>query len=159
MLWRQLALICTAWVSAGCAQIIGIEDLPEDISDTDMYSDHSAGYPMFEYEGDYPSKTPCRDRFERVQSATGTYQGYTITLSHYYHDDCGSYARIDDAPEGCAAFLDRSTDDGATWAWVSELVEPDLDFAYTKMGNNLEGRVSRGALVCDRQVIVRTGWW
>lgn len=29
MIWRQLALVCTAWVSAGCAQILGIEDLPE----------------------------------------------------------------------------------------------------------------------------------
>ncbi len=163
MVWRQLALICTAWVSAGgCAQIIGIEDLPEqdaDIPDPGMYSDHGPGYPMFEYEGSYPNTTPCRDRFQLAQVTTGTYQDYEITLKYFYHDDCGSFARIDDAPENCAVMLDRSTDGGVSWAWVREFVEPGLDFAYTKMGNNLEGRFSRGALVCDGLVIVRTDWW
>lgn len=162
MLWRRLALICAAWVSAGCAEIIGIEDLPEqdaDMPDPGMYSDHGPGYPMFEYEGVYPSSTPCRDRFQLQQSTTGTYEGHAITLKYYYHDDCGSFARIDGAPESCAAILDRSTDDGASWTWVRELVEPGIDFAYTRMGNNLEGRVSRAALACDGQVIVRTEWF
>jgi hypothetical protein len=162
MIWRQLALICTAWVSAGCAQIIGIEDLPEQdasVPETDMYSDHGPGYPMFPYEGVYPDDTPCRDRFQLEQVTTGTYQGHTITLKYFYDDDCGSFARIDDAPGSCAVILDRSTDDGMSWAWVRELVEPRLHFAYTKMGNNLEGRISRGALVCDGLVIVRTDWW
>lgn len=162
MIWRQLALICAAWVWAGCAQVIGIEDLPD--QDTDppepgMYSDHGPGYPMFAYEGMYPDRTPCRGQFELVQSTSGTYQDHVIALKYYYHDDCGSFARIEDAPETCAVILDRSTDGGASWTWIRELVEPGLDFAYTMMGNNLEGRTSRGALVCDGKVIVRTGWW
>lgn len=162
MVWRQLGFICAAWVSTGCAQLLGIEDLPEQdagMSDTDMYSDHGPGYPMFEYEGRYPERTPCSDQFELVQSTAGTHYGHEIALQYYYHDDCGSFARIENAPEGCAVILDRSTDGGMSWTWVRELIKPGFDYACTKMGNNLEGRVSRGALACDGQVIVRTDWW
>jgi hypothetical protein len=162
MIWRPLALTCAAWVFAGCAEIIGIEDLPDpdtNSPETGMYSDHGPGYPMFEYEGLYPSSTPCRGEFQLQQRTTGTYQDREIALEYFYHDDCGSFARIEDAPEDCVVILDRSTDAGVSWAWVRERVEPGLDFAYTMMGNNLEGRVSRGALVCNGLVIVRTDWW
>lgn len=161
MVWRQLVFIGAAWVSAGCAQILGIEDLPEQdagIPDTGMYSDHGPGYPMFEYEGLYPEYTPCNSQFQLLESTTGTYQGYEIELRYYYHDDCGSLAVILNAPESCAVILHRSTDGGMSWAWIRELVEPGFKHARTKMGNNLEGRVSRGVLACDGQEIVRTEW-
>ena len=162
MTWRLLALVCASWGATGCAQVIGIEDLPEPDADTpgpSMYSEYGPGYPMFAYEGVYPNSTPCRDRFQLQHRITSTYQDREVVLSYYYHDDCGSFARIDGAPERCAAVVDRSIDGGASWTWVREYVEPGLDFAYTMMGNNLEGRVSRGALVCDEYVLARTEWW
>lgn len=160
MVWQQLVLICAAWGWAGCAQVIGIEDLPEEgAPGPSMYSDHGPGYPMFEYEGMYPNSTPCHGEFDIVRSTSGTYQDQVIALDYYFHGDCGSFAMIENAPESCAVILDRSTDGGESWAWVRELVEPDLDFAYTMMGNNLGERLSRGALACDGEVIVRTEWF
>jgi hypothetical protein len=59
--------------------------------------------------------------------------------------------------------LDRSTNGGRTWSWVQETVDPGINFAYTMVGNNLSGRVSRAALACGpsapRKVIARTGWY
>ncbi|MDQ1038403.1 hypothetical protein QFZ75_004819 [Streptomyces sp. V3I8] len=82
----------------------------------------SAGYGTYANEGLYPESTSC---------AGG----------------CGSFARIENAPTNRSTYLDRSDDDGATWANTSEPVGAGLTYAYTKIGNNLNGRVSRTALL------------
>ena len=127
--------------------------------DTGMSFCYGPGYPMFEHEGSYPEATPCADAFVVEQRITVDYQAYSITLSYFYHDQCGSFARIENAPTSCAAVLERSTDNGVSWAWVGEIVEPGLDYAYTQIGNNLQGRESRAVLVCDGKVLERTGWF
>ncbi len=125
----------------------------------------SPAYGTFRYEGSYPERTPCKFYLPPVpggatRSAYLAGWGY-ITLKYFYSDGCGSFARIENAPTGrCAAVLDRSTDGGRTHVNVSEPVDPGINFAYTKMGNNLNGRVSRAALVCRPNVVLaRTNWY
>jgi hypothetical protein len=184
MMIRQPVLLCAAaYVSTGCAQLIGIEDLPELMGESTPDASIPAadagirelipcmpaegtyfcyspdGYPAFEYEGDYQEQTPCKDLFEVFETHDVSYGNQTITLKYLYHGDCGSYARIENAPTSCAAILERTTDHGVSWAWVGEVVEPYLDFAYTQIGNNLDDRRSRAVLICDGEVLQRTDWY
>lgn len=129
----------------------------------------SPGYPHYRYEGLYPPQTPCSGRYYLPSvrggaTKTATYQGRTITLKYYYNGGCGSFARIENAPSGqCWAYLDRSDDGGRTWDTVTEPVDSGITFAYTKVGNNLNGRLSRAALVCRGStsgiVLARTNWY
>jgi hypothetical protein len=121
----------------------------------------NAGYPRFAHEGVYPEKSGCKYRLTR--SAKGVWGGRTIPLRYYYSGRCGSFARIDNAPRSCKVWLDRTPDRDTVggWDFVGETVDPGLNFAYTKVGNNLGGRLSRGALTCGPRntVIVRTPWF
>lgn len=123
------------------------------------------GYPYYQYEGSYPENTPCSGQYYLPDVSGGAkltadFAGRTITLLYYYSDNCGSFARIENAPSGQWAFLDRSDDGGATWDPVYEPVEEGIDYAYTKVGNNLRGRLSRAALVAeDGRVLARTEWY
>jgi hypothetical protein len=123
--------------------------------------DSGAGYPRFANEGRYPENTSCTYRLTR--SSKGKWGGRTITLRYFYSGRCGSFARIDNAPRDCSVWLDRTPDRDTVggWDYVGETVDPGIDFAYTKVGNNLGGRLSRGALVCGKRnyVITRTGWF
>jgi hypothetical protein len=123
--------------------------------------DSGAGYPRFAHEGVYPERSGCTYRLQK--STTGRWGGRTIALKYFYSGGCGSFARIDNAPRDCSVWLDR-TPDGNTvggWDYVGETVDPGINYAYTKVGNNLNGRLSRGALVCGPRnlVIARTGWY
>lgn len=188
---RQFVVTCAAaCVSAGCAEILGIKDLPEvdastpaadarspaadartPMADAGMSDSitcipeeglsfcYGPGYPQFEYEGVYPEDTPCDGMFGISQRLFVSYQSSTITLTYFYHENCGSFARIENAPASCIAVLERSADDRMSWAWVGEIVEPGLNYAYTQIGNNLDRRWSRAVLACDGEVIERTGWY
>ncbi|WP_327694738.1 hypothetical protein [Streptomyces sp. NBC_00459] len=120
----------------------------------------SAGYGSYANEGLYPESTSCSGSYySPVANRTVVYNGYTITLKYFYNGACGSFARIENAPTNCRAFLDRSDDGGGSWVNTSEPVEAGLNYAYTKIGNNLNGRVSRAALVCNDGVLERTNWY
>lgn len=124
---------------------------------------HSSGYPLFTYEGSYPQNTPCSGSYSLIHSTSATVNGRTITLKYFYSGGCGSFARIENAPQGCYAWLDRTSDAPSgtptTWEWVRESVDSGIDYAYTQIGNNLNGRVSRAALVCSGTVYARTAWY
>lgn len=141
------------------------EPEPGDLVEDEYHAQASPAYPYYQYEGLYPTQTPCSGRYylppvRGGATRTVTYQGWIITLKYYYHGECGSFARIENAPSGqCWAYLDRSNDNGQTWANVAEPVDPGINFAYTKVGNNLSGRVSRAALVCGGGVLARTNWY
>jgi hypothetical protein len=121
------------------------------------------GYPKYANEGRYPEATSCKYRLQARRTAT--FAGRRITLKYFYNGRCGSFARIENAPRSCRVTLDRSTDGGRTWSFITETVDRGDDFAYTQVGNNLAGRVSRGALVCDKPgdsfgtVVARTNWF
>ncbi len=120
--------------------------------------DSGAGYPRFAHEGKYPEATGCS--FSLQQSRTGSYGGRTITLKYFYSNGCGSFARIENAPRACSAWLDRTpTRNTSNWDYVGETVDSGINYAYTKVGNNLSGRYSRAALVCNGGVIARTSWY
>ena len=124
-------------------------------------SSHGGGYPAFAYEGQFPTVAACSGTFREQQSRTAVHEGRTVRLKYFYSDKCGSFARIENAPRDCSVFLDRDADANPSngWAWVRETVDSGDDFAYTKMGNNLNGRLSRGSLVCDNRTLTQTSWY
>jgi hypothetical protein len=124
---------------------------------------HSSGYPRFTYEGSYPENTACSGRYGLIHQTSATVSGRTIRLKYYYASGCGSFARIENAPQGCYAWLDRTayvpSTEPSSWDWVRESVDPGDNFAYSQVGNNLNGRLSRAALVCGSTVYARTAWY
>ncbi|WP_138497885.1 hypothetical protein [Nostoc sp. PA-18-2419] len=130
-------------------------------SDAQAAPFNSPGYPNYTYEGKYPESTPCR--YSLLQTKKATWTGSTITLKYFYNGKCGSFARIENAPPYCRVYLDRtrsSNPNPSSWDYVGETVDPGINFAYTKVGNNLGGRLSRAALVCGTgTVVTRTNWY
>jgi hypothetical protein len=83
-----------------------------------------------------------------------------MALKYFYSSKCGSFARIENSRANCAAVLQRSNSGtGRVDGWVSETVDPGINYAYTKIGNNLNGRVSRALLACDGDDLVFTNWY
>ncbi|MDH6221794.1 hypothetical protein [Streptomyces pseudovenezuelae] len=122
----------------------------------------SAGYGVFANEGLYPEQTSCSGSFTQPNvpggaTKTAVYAGRTITLKYFYSPGCGSFARIDNAPQGCAAHSNRLAPNFTEW--VLESVDPGIDFAYTKVINNLDGRLSKAVLFCDNQRLAETAWY
>jgi len=113
-------------------------------------------YGLYGMEGFYPTQEPCAGTFRLIHSTT--WNG--IRLKYFYSDVCGSFARIENAPQNSSALLQRS-DDGRPEAdgWVAESVDPGINYAYTMIGNNLHGRVSRAVLVVDGHQVAWTSWY
>ncbi|MEU2322208.1 hypothetical protein ACFY7X_28485 [Streptomyces althioticus] len=142
----------TLLAAGGAAAVMAL--LPATAVHAAPYS--GGNYGAYAREGQYPTVSGCAGTFRQVGSRT--FEG--MALKYYYSDACGSFARIENARVNCAAVLERS-DSGAGRAdgWVSETVDASLDYAYTKIGNNLNGRVSRAILACDGHALVNTGWY
>jgi hypothetical protein len=123
----------------------------------------SSGYPLFTYEGSYPESTPCSGSYSLIHSTSASVNGSTIALKYFYSSGCGSFARIENAPQDCYAWLDRTSyvpsGTPTSWDWVRESVDSGINYAYTQVGNNLNGRESRAALVCGGTVYARTAWY
>ncbi|MDL5205698.1 hypothetical protein [Streptomyces sp. ALI-76-A] len=114
-------------------------------------------YGAYGNEGQYPTLSSCVGTFRQVgptQFASG------MALKYFYSDTCGSFARIENSRANCAAVLQRSDSGvGRVDGWVSETVDPGINYAYTKLGNNLHGRVSRALLACDGHDLAWTAWY
>ncbi|MEE1754057.1 hypothetical protein [Streptomyces sp. SP18CS02] len=108
-------------------------------------------YGAYAYEGSYPTVSGCVGTFS--QKHTASWQG--IKLTYFYSSRCGSFARIDDAPGDCVAVAQRADGGG----WVSESVDPGITYAYTKIANNLNGRLSRAILSCHGDDLAYTPWY
>ncbi|RNG19280.1 hypothetical protein [Streptomyces botrytidirepellens] len=122
----------------------------------------SASYGNLPHEGRYSEQTACSGRYTQPNVRGGAtkkavYQGRTITLKYFHNSGCGSFARIENAPQGCAAHSNRL--DGSKIVWVLETVDPGIDYASTKVINNLDGRRSRAVLICDNQTLASTAWY
>lgn len=132
-------------------------------------SGYSGNYGAYGGEGVYPT-TGCGP-WNLARSTSAGYAGRTVYVKLYYSGKCGAYARIDNAPQGCRAYADRYDggdagsffgtyrDPSAGWANVWEDVDPGINYAYTKMANDLNGRVARAALVCNNTIVTRTTWY
>ncbi|MFI0815167.1 hypothetical protein ACH4TX_04385 [Streptomyces sp. NPDC021098] len=122
----------------------------------------SASYGTLPGEGKYPEQTACSGRYTQPNVPGGAtkravYQGRTITLRYLYNSGCGSYARIENAPQGCAAHSNRL--DGSKIVWVLETVAPGTDSASTKVISKVDGRKTRAVLICDDQTLAATAWY
>ncbi|MFJ7073440.1 hypothetical protein [Streptomyces sp. NPDC098781] len=122
----------------------------------------SASYGNLPNEGLYPEQTSCSGSYYQPNvpggaTKTAVYAGRTITLKYFYSPGCGSFARIENAPEGCAAHSNRLTD--TSTVWVLETVDPGINYAYTKVINNLDGRLSKAVLFCGNQRLAETAWY
>lgn len=114
-------------------------------------------YGAYGMEGQYPTVSGCSGTFRQVGA---TRHAGGMALKYFYSDRCGSFARIENARVNCAAVLERSNNGaGRADGWVSETVDPGIDYAYTMIGNNLHGRVSRALLACDGHALAATGWY
>ncbi|MFD5662061.1 hypothetical protein [Streptomyces hirsutus] len=114
-------------------------------------------YGAYGMEGQYPTISSCAGTFGQVGP---TQRFENMALKYFYSGSCGSFARIENSRANCAAVLERSNNGvGRADGWVSETVDPGIAYAYTKIGNNLHGRVSRALLTCDGHVLAETGWY
>ncbi|MEU7278133.1 hypothetical protein AB0A69_04980 [Streptomyces sp. NPDC045431] len=119
---------------------------------TAQAASYSGGnYGAYAYEGSYPTVSGCSGTFA-LKYTTGA---SGITLKYFYSSKCGSFARIENAPQGCVAVAQRADGGG----WVSESVDPGINYAYTKIANNLNGRLSRAILSCNGHDLASTPWY
>lgn len=144
--------LTTLLAAGGAAAVMALASVPA------QAAPHSGGnYGAYGMEGQYPTVSSCSGTFRQV-GATRYAEG--MALKYFYSGKCGSFARIENSRPNCAAVLERS-DSGAHRAdgWVSETVDSGITYAYTQIGNNLNGRVSRALLTCDGHVWAQTGWY
>ncbi len=145
---RSLTLLA----AGGAAALVALTPL------TAEAAPHSGGnYGAYAFEGQYPTVSGCNGSFRQI-GPTETADG--MALKYFYSDKCGSFARIENSRANCAAVLERSnTGAGRADGWVSETVDSGINYAYTKIGSNLNGRVSRALLTCDGHVLADTNWF
>lgn len=68
---------------------------------------HQGGdYGLYGMEGLYPTHPTCVGTFRQIYGTT--WNG--IRLKYFYSDRCGSFARIENAPQNSSALLQRSND-------------------------------------------------
>jgi hypothetical protein len=106
----------------------------------------SGNYGAYANEGKYPEQTGAK--FRLVATRTATHNGRRITMKVFYNGRIGAFARIDNAPRDCIVVMDRTPGNQNITGVVGESVDPGISFAYTRIANNLEGRLARGALMC-----------
>jgi hypothetical protein len=106
----------------------------------------SGNYGVYPNEGKYPEQTGAK--FRLVAQRAATHNGRRVTLKVFYNGRVGAFARIDNAPRDCVVVMDRTPGTQEITGIIRESVDPGISFAYTKIANNLEGRLARGALLC-----------
>ncbi|CAL9345729.1 hypothetical protein [Streptomyces sp. enrichment culture] len=143
----------TLLAAGGAAAVMAL--LPTTSVHAAPYS--GGNYGAYAREGQYPTVSGCAGTFRQV-GATRYAEG--MALKYFYSATCGSFARIENSRTNCEAVLERSDNGvGRSDGWVSETVDAGITYAYTKIGNNLNGRVSRALLACDGHVWAQTGWY
>ncbi|GAA1605323.1 hypothetical protein GCM10009789_69100 [Kribbella sancticallisti] len=115
----------------------------------------SGNYGAFAYEGSYPTIGGCSGTFFLPSDVPGgsvqyaSWQGRQVKLEFYYSHRCGAYGRVSNAPQGCTVYVYRDSNGDRNYdGVVGESVDPGIDFAYTKIANNLNGRLAKATLVC-----------
>ncbi|MFI6931971.1 hypothetical protein [Streptomyces sp. NPDC050287] len=144
--------LTTLLAAGGAAAVLALTQVSAEAA-----SFQGGNYGAYGMEGQYPTVSSCAGTFQQV-GATRYAEG--MALKYFYSSKCGSFARIENSRANCAAVLQRSNSGtGRVDGWVSETVDPGINYAYTKIGNNLDGRVSRALLACDGHDLVFTNWY
>lgn len=127
-------------------------------------------YGAFANEGSYPTVAGCTGTFFLPAGVPGgavqtrEWQGRQVKLEFYYSNRCGAYGRISNVPPECKVTVSRdSNGDRIADAGITETVDPGIDFAYTKIANNLNGRLASASLTCTAAgqtwSVLSTGWY
>ncbi|ADB34597.1 hypothetical protein Kfla_5591 [Kribbella flavida DSM 17836] len=154
-----LAAILTA-VAAMVSQPIAAQAAPSS----------SGNFGAYPYENSYPTVAGCSGTFFLPWDVPGgavqyaNWEGRQVKLEFYYSNACGAYARISNAPQSCVAMIHRdSNGDRRADGSMSESVDPGINYAYTRIANNLNGRLAQAALVCRNVhgswALASTGWY
>lgn len=121
-------------------------------------------------ENSYPTVAGCSGTFSLPSGMPGgpvqygDWEGHHVKLEFYYSGRCGAYARISNAPASCMATIQRDAngdrrEEGRMW----ETVDPGDNFAYTRIANNLNGRLARALLICNTatssNLVASTDWY
>lgn len=130
----------------------------------------SGNYGAFTYEGSYPTVAGCTGTFFLPSDVPGgavqtrAYDGRQVKLEFYYSHRCGAYARLSNSPANCYVVLFRdSNGDRSSDGNVSETIDPGIDYAYTKIANNLNGRLAMAGVICRTVngafTLLNTNWY
>jgi hypothetical protein len=127
-------------------------------------------YGAYQYEGLYPTTSGCAGTFREIyRLQTSGPRGASATLILFYSSRCGAFARIENVHDPVDVIVDvrlNRSNSGAHTAngYVGET--PDgLSYAYTKIGNDLSGRVAQAQVnyeISDPfgpRSSVATGWY
>lgn len=125
-------------------------------------------YGTMAHEGAYPTGNhACGGSgwSQPVAAKSYRYRGRTLTIRLCYSNSSGAYARLDGAAVNesqCEAILDRSDSPHETRSFSSvwETVDDNVGYAYTRVGNDLHGRLARAAVYCDGgPFVAQTAWY
>lgn len=130
----------------------------------------SGNYGAFANEGSYPTVAGCSGTFFLPSDVPGgavqtrEWQGRQVKLEFYYSNRCGAYGRISNVPPECKVIVYRdSNGDRVFDATITETVDPGIDYAYTKIANNLNGRLAKAYLTCtaagQNWIVLSTDWY
>jgi hypothetical protein len=118
-------------------------------------------------EGVYPSGNHACGLdgwVQPVKAVAKTYNGRTYTLRLCYKNGVGAYGRLDGAAVNdthCSPFIIRGSAPGnkTEWAGVGETVDGNVNYAYTKVINDLNGYLASATLNCDGVIQAATAWY
>ena len=130
----------------------------------------SGNFGALPYENYYPTVSGCAGTFFIPSGVPGgavqyaDWAGRQMKLEFYYSHRCGSFARISNAPQGCSVWIHRDQNgDGSAEGAMSESVDPGIDFAYTRIANNLNCRLAKANVICRNVygswLVASTGWY
>lgn len=93
----------------------------------------------------------------------GVYDGRTYSLRLCYSPYYGVYARLDGAAvndKRCVVFVNRSSTAGRQRSdgTIGETVDSNVGYAYTKVANNLDGRLAKARIICGSGAAIGEGW-
>jgi hypothetical protein len=150
-------------VSLGVATVM----LPVIASGASAAPFYGGNYGIYKNEGSYPTVSGCAGTYREIYRLDTGGQGATAVLRMYYSSVCGAYARIDNvnSPSSTTVTvrLNRSNNgDKIADGYVGETVDRGLNYAYTKLGNNLNGRVAQAQVTFEKtgaRSSVGTGWY
>jgi len=138
------------------------------VNPAEAASFHDGNYGTFAHEGRYPTGNhACGGKgwSQPVRAKRYHFHGRTLTIRLCYNNSYGAYARLDGArvnDSRCYAILDRSNHPHETRSFssVDETVDDNVGYAYTKVGNDLHGRLARAAVICGGGPgVVQTSWY
>ena len=134
---KLLAVALSALAAGAMATAVPAEAVPL----------QSGNYGVYPNEGKYPEQTGAK--FRLVATRAVNHRGRRVTMKVFYNGRIGTFARIDNAPRDCVVVVDRTPGNQQITGVVGESVDPGISFAYTRIANNLQGRLARGALICE----------